>query len=244
MKKLDLIIPAYNEQHRIEKTLMDYISFFAKDDVRLVVVLNGCTDDTLSVVEKIRIKYPERVHIEDIKAAIGKGGAIIHGWKLASTELVGFVDADGATPPEEFSKLIAALGDHDGIIASRFLADSTIHQRQSPLRTIVSHSSIAFIKLLFGMPFNDTQCGAKVFNGEVIRAVLPHLAEHNLMFDVELLWILHRWGYDIQEMPTVWIDQPGSAMLGSHSKFIKTSFKMLYTVLRLRARGVPNRPVA
>lgn len=240
MPKTDLIIPAYNEQHRIRRTLLQYIHFF-NTDVRLVVVLNGCTDDTLSVVKKIQAKYPERVHTEDVKAAIGKGGAIIHGWKFSDAEYIGFVDADGATPPEEFKKLINALPDHDGIIASRFLPNSTIHQRQSFLRTIVSHLSIRIIRLLFSLPYNDTQCGAKIFKGEVIRNVLPHLKEHGLMFDVELLWILHHWKYDIKEMPTVWIDQPGSAMLGSHFKFLKTAYKMLFTVIKLRLRGVPKK---
>lgn len=240
MPKFDLIVPAYNEQHRIKRTLLQYVKFF-NNEVRFIVVLNGCTDNTLEVVQKLQTKYPDRIHVENVKEPIGKGGAIIHGWKYSDAEYLGFVDADGATPPEEFKKLLDALDDHDGVIASRFLPTSTIHQRQSFLRTIVSHTSITIIRLLFSLPYKDTQCGAKVFKGEVIRTVLPKLKEHNLMFDVELLWILHGWKYDIKEIPTVWIDQPGSAMLGSHFKFLKTASKMFFTVIRLRLQGLPKK---
>lgn len=240
MVQLDLIIPAYNEQHRIKRTLVDYLRFF-DDTVRFIVVLNGCTDNTLAVVQGVQKAFPDRIQIEDITAAIGKGGAIVHGWKIANAELIGFVDADGATPPEEFKKLLEAIQTHDGVIASRFLKESTIHQRQSPLRTVVSHLSIKIIKLLFHLPYHDTQCGAKLFKAEVIRKILPHLNEHNLMFDVQLLWILHGWEYDIKEIPTVWIDQPGSAMLGAKRKFLSAAVKMFFAVVKMRLRGLPKK---
>ncbi len=242
MEKIDIIIPAYNEAKRITRTLQAYARFF-EPNVHFTVVLNGCIDNTLEVVQQAQEQFPERISIINVEAAIGKGGAVQRGWQEVNGDYIGFVDADGATPPEEFKKLLDAAQQSDGAIASRFLPESVVEQRQSPLRTLVSHSSIALIKTLFGIPYHDTQCGAKLFKRAVIKDVLPSLRETDLLFDVELLWVMYRWGYTIEEVPTIWIDQPGSAMLGSTWKFVTVSIRMLWSLTRIRFRGAPKRSV-
>ena len=98
-----ILIPAYNEERRIEPVLRDYAAFFQKNysgKFQIVVVLNGCTDNTLGVVQKVAAEFP-MVRADEFKQPIGKGGALIEGLKLASQgELIGYVDADGATPPQ------------------------------------------------------------------------------------------------------------------------------------------------
>jgi len=117
-----ILIPAYNEERRIEPVLRDYADFFGKNylgKVEIVVVLNGCTDNTLGVVQKVGAEYPV-VRPLEFKQAIGKGGALIEGLKLAPTaDVVGYVDADGATPPHSFLDLAKHIGEADCIIGSR-----------------------------------------------------------------------------------------------------------------------------
>ena len=100
-----LLIPAYNEESRIAPVLEDYAVYFREhhpERFSLVVVLNGCTDNTLGVVEAASVKFPE-IRCVNIPEPIGKGGALIEGLKLApKADLVGYVDADGATPPAAF----------------------------------------------------------------------------------------------------------------------------------------------
>lgn len=233
---MNIIIPAFNEEHRIGPTLKKYASFFGSR-AELVVVLNGCTDDTLMVVQETQKKYPS-IKIINIAEPIGKGAAIVRGWQESSADVVGFVDADGATSPEEFQKLITALAGRDGAIASRFLKKARVIQRQSFVRTLMSHSFIVVTKILFHLPYRDTQCGAKLFRRKVLAPVLPTLRETGMLFDVALLIALHRAGADIMEIPTTWIDQPGSASLGSHTQFFREGFRMLCGLLQLRFRNL------
>lgn len=230
---LDLIIPAYNESHRIGKTLEDYLSFF-DDTVHLTVVMNACTDSTEAVIQQWQEKYPNRLSIISTPDAIGKGGAIVLGWKQATRELVGFVDADDSTTAAEFEKLLTVLTTADGAIASRFLPEAAVYQRQSPIRTIMSKTFIGIIHLLYHLPFQDTQCGAKVFKRPIITTVLPELHEAGFIFDIELLWKLQRHGFKITEVPIHWVDQPGSAALGTHNQFLHAAITMFWGVIRLR----------
>src|SRR6516162_7748380 len=119
-----LLIPAYNEEHRIEPVLRDYARFFEQQyqgKFQMVVVLNGCRDNTLSVVRRVAAEHPAISALE-FSEAIGKGGALIEGLKLAPlADFIGYVDADGATPPHAFHDLVRRLGEADCVIASRWL---------------------------------------------------------------------------------------------------------------------------
>src|ERR1017187_6960008 len=109
-----LLIPAYNEGRRIEPGLRDYAEFFGKNysgKFQLVVVLNGCTDNTLVEVRRILAEFAQLWRALEFKEPIGKGGALIEGLKLASFgDLIGYVDADGATTPRAFLDLVRQLG--------------------------------------------------------------------------------------------------------------------------------------
>lgn len=238
MDRIELIIPAYNEEQRIGATLRHYLDFFQDTkQLSLTVVLNGCTDRTLEVVEDIRKEHPDRLSIMNIQEAVGKGGAIVRGWQQSTAEVVGFVDADEATTPEEFQKLITAMkskDDVDGAIASRFHPDSVIKNRTSALRSFASQTFIRIVKILFLLPYRDMQCGAKLFRRSAIAQILPTIQSFNMIFDVELLFKLHRSGARIVEVPTVWVEKEGSAMLGSTQKFLKTAWTMFMSLLRLR----------
>lgn len=227
-----IVIPAFNEEHRIGPTLEKYARFFGSR-AQLIVVLNGCTDNTLAVVQNMHTMYPTITMI-NIPEPIGKGAAIVQGWQASSADVIGFVDADGSTSPEEFQKLFDALKGHDGVIASRFLPGARVVQRQSVIRTMMSHGFIMVTKPLFRLPYRDTQCGAKLFRHQVLVPLLPNLHETGMLFDLELLLALQRAGADIVEIPTTWVDQPGSASLGSHSKFFREGFRMLRGLLRLK----------
>ena len=104
-----LLIPAYNEERRIEPVLRDYGRYFQEHyhgKFQLVVVLNGCKDDTIGVVRRVGADFPAIRPLE-FPEAIGKGGALIEGLKLAPlADLIGYVDADGATPPHAFHELV------------------------------------------------------------------------------------------------------------------------------------------
>src|SRR5664279_1889203 len=132
-----LLIPAYNEERRIEPVLRDYARYCKEHyhgKFQLVVVLNGCKDNTLGVVQRVGVDYPAVTALE-FTDPIGKGGALIEGLKLAPlADLIGYVDADGATPPHAFHDLFRHMAGVDCAIGSRWLRGAVLHVEQSGQR--------------------------------------------------------------------------------------------------------------
>jgi len=227
-----ILIPAYNEERRIEPVLRDYAQFFQRHysgRFRLFVVLNGCTDNTLGVVQKVSADFPE-VRALEFRSAIGKGGALIEGLRLASLgDLIGYVDADGATPPHAFLELVKKIGGADCVIGSRWLPGAVIHQTQSSKRQFASRVFHLIVQLLFWLGIRDTQCGAKVMKREVVEKIHPYLQIADMAFDINLLVAIKHAGFKILEVPTEWTDQ-----IGSKVTLTRTSFTMLLSVIRVR----------
>ena len=227
-----LLIPAYNEERRIEPVLRDYARYFQehyRGKFQLVVVLNGCTDNTLGVVQRVGAEYPSVTALE-FPGAIGKGGALIEGLKLAPrADLIGYVDADGATPPHAFHELVEHIGGVDCVIGSRWLPGAVLHQAQSNQRQFASRMFHLIVQSLFWMNIRDTQCGAKVMKREAVEKVHPYLRIADMAFDINLLFALKRAGYRILEVPTEWTDKIGTKVtLG------RTSLTMFLSALRIR----------
>lgn len=227
-----LLIPAYNEEGRIGPVLRDYADFFQKQyegKFQLVVVLNGCRDNTLGVVQKVATDFPFVSWLE-FKAPIGKGGALIEGLKLAPrADLIGYVDADGATPPRAFLDLIRHIEGYDCAIGSRWMPGAVLHQEQSGKRQFASRVFHLIVEGLFWMHIRDTQCGAKVIRREAVEKIHPKLRIADMAFDINLLYSLKKAGFKILELPTEWTDKVGSkVVLGN------TSLTMLLSAIRIR----------
>jgi glycosyltransferase involved in cell wall biosynthesis len=241
--KISIIIPAYNEEERIGNTLRAYHAFFnertkeGKLTSELVVVLNGCIDNTLAVVQKIQEQLNDIYVLESHQS--GKGSAIKLGFENALTrpnDWIGFVDADMATSPEEFYKLILNADGYDGVIASRYMPTAQVY----PPRPLIKRwgSKIFYeslIYLLFGLSYYDFQCGAKIFTRTALARIAPDLTIRQWAFDVELLYLCKRYGFRIKELPTIWYDQAGSKLrLGA-------GLYMLSALIRLRLYYSPFR---
>ena len=229
---LFILIPAYNEERRIEPMLRDYADFFQKNytgKFHIVVVLNGCTDNTLGVVQKVAAEFPT-IRALEFAEPIGKGGALIEGLKLANhADLIGFVDADGATSARAFFDLVKRIGNADCIIGSRWLPGAVIHQSQKSHRQFASRVFHFIVQLLLRMGIRDTQCGAKVMRSEAVEKIHDHLTTADMAFDINLLFSLKRAGFKILEVPTEWTDKAGSKVaLGS------SSLAMFLSVVRIR----------
>jgi glycosyltransferase involved in cell wall biosynthesis len=227
-----LLIPAYNEEARIEPVLRDYARFFRENyhgKFQMVVILNGCKDNTLGVVQRTAKDFFSVSYL-DFPAPIGKGGALIEGLKLAPfADLIGYVDADGATPPRAFLDLVKKIGAADCVIGSRWLPGAVIHQSQAGNRRFASRVFHFIVQLLFWMNIRDTQCGAKVMKREVVEKIHPTLRIADMAFDINLLYSMKRAGFKILEVPTEWTDQAGSKVVLGRS-----SLTMFLSVVRVR----------
>ena len=223
--KISIIIPAYNEEKRIEKTIRAYHNFFSEQNQQsgllfeLVIVLNGCKDNTLSIVEQLKEELtPYTIIIINLKEA-GKGLAIKTGFADAlhrNNEFIGFVDADMATSPQAFYDLFKATTTTthcDGIIASRYMPGAQITPQRPAYKRYGSKIIFEpYVWMLFGLRFHDFQCGAKLFKRSVIEKVTPQLTVTQWAFDVELLYLSKKAGFTVCEIPTVWHDQADSKL--------------------------------
>lgn len=204
--KLSLIIPAYNEEKRIESTLQSYNNYFKDyfDHYELIVVCDGCTDNTADIV-RIYAKRYEQIRLLEYDRKLGKGGGLIKGFQHADGDIIGFTDADGATTPDQFRTLIEALSSTtDVAIGSRKMEQSEIIIHQSLGRELVSKAFNLLIRIMFGLQVSDSQCGAKVFKKHSLHSILPHLVTRGFEIDVELLYRAKKQGYTITEVPIKW----------------------------------------
>ncbi len=207
---LDIVFPAHNEERRIGRTLERYRHAIPDADVRFVAALDGCSDRTADVVAAHR-RADRRVELL-VLPKLGKGGALAEALRSCPAPLVGFVDADGATPPAELVRLADLVArDHaDVAIASRRLPASVTPAPRSLSRRLTSAGFAGAVRRLFHLPEQDTQCGAKVLHQAAVRRITPLLSSRDFLFDVDLLLAAHDLGLTVAEVPTVWVDQAGS----------------------------------
>lgn len=195
-----LVIPAYNEQGRIGTLLAQ----MEGAEGEIIFVCEG-EDATPSLIRDFSRTHPDlRIRCESRKDRMGKGGAILLGLSLSSAPLVGYMDADGSTSLVEMLRLFSKLGNDDAIIGSRWKEGAVLLEPQGIARRAQSRVFNLFIRLLFGLSFKDTQCGAKVFKKSAIDAVLRNMVSKGFEFDVELLWRLQSGGFRIREVPISW----------------------------------------
>ena len=229
--KISIVIPAYNEENIIEKTLSDYYNYFSKiykNDFEIIVIPNNCSDKTSEIVKKFSINK-KQIKYKIFQEKIGKGGAVIEGLKIAQGELMGFVDADNATKPPAFHDLVKNIGNYEGIIASRWIKGAKILTPQPWIRRFASRGFNLLIKMFFQIKLRDTQCGAKLFKKKQLKKVLPKLGITQWAFDIDLLYHLKKQKCKIKEIPTTW-EEPG----GSKLNVKKTSIEMFLAIVRLR----------
>lgn len=210
--RLDVVIPAHNEEARIDRTLRAYRSMLIGPEVRFRVALDDCSDATAAVVGRhaaqddriLTYQYPR----------LGKGGVVMETFRRCDADVVGFVDADCSTPPAEFLRLVEVV-EGDGVdlaIASRGHPGAVVPAPRPLTRRMTSHLFRMTVRGIFRLPYHDTQCGAKVVRRSVVDNLLPVLSSRDFLFDVDLLLAARRLGYRVAEVPTIWIDRPGSKL--------------------------------
>ena len=163
-----------------------------------------------------------------------KGGAIYAAWDAcpAATWLA-FVDADGAVAASSMVRLMeeaVAGGAKAGCVGVRHNSEETPLQR--PLGRLISFYLFALlVRVLTGIRYQDTQCGAKVIPAEGYRRVSGNLRERGFVFDVELLLALGRAGYKLKELPIPWREMPGGKVSP-----LRDAWGMIAGLLRIRWR--------
>lgn len=228
--KLSVVIPAYNEEKRIEATLDSVDKYLEKQpySYEIIVVDNGSNDHTYDIVKKKAASNVENL-IADIAHENGKGGAVQHGiLKHAKGEYVMFMDADNATPVSEIEKFWPAFEQgYDVVIGSRYLSDSKVTHKQPFYRILLSRMSNILIQVLAVPGIHDTQLGFKVFRAKAAKEIFERITVFFWGFDMEVLTIARARGYKIKEIPVLWREFGGSHVpLSAYLQSLRDLFKI------------------
>jgi dolichyl-phosphate beta-glucosyltransferase len=209
---LSIVVPAFNEQDRLEPTLRSYLGYCRATarSIELIVVDDGSVDGTSQVVEQLAGEFPE-LRLIRLAENRGKGFAVRSGVVNARGRSILFADADGATPINEIERLEAALHDRNDVaIGSRAIAARDVRVNAKLYRRIIGRVFHGMVETLTVRGVRDTQCGFKLFRGPVAHDLFSRMRMRGFSFDVELLMMAQRRGYRIAEVPVNWTHQPGS----------------------------------
>jgi dolichyl-phosphate beta-glucosyltransferase len=212
---LSIVVPAYNEESRLARTLGRIRDFVASrrmtaDQVEIIVVDDGSTDRTAQVAEKWASEMP-CVRVVSNGWNRGKGFSVRRGMLEARGRVGLFTDADLSAPMEEAGKLLAELqAGYDIAIGSRAMDRSLIVVHQSRLREVAGMIFNGFVRIFTGLAFHDTQCGFKAFVLESSRILFKQQRIERFGFDPEILFLAKRHGLRAIEVPVRWAHDPAT----------------------------------
>lgn len=195
VRKISVVVPAYNEEKNIYRTTRSLLNSLGRVsyDFELIVVCDGCTDNTAREARKNKSK---KLRVHAYPKNHGKGYALKYGVMQATGEVVTFIDAGGDFHPSHIDRFVKLLEvfDADVVIGSKRHPMSRVNY---PLiRQINSFLYHTLLRLLFRLHVRDTQTGLKVAKRQVLRRVMPRMVVKQYAYDVELLVVAKLLGYD------------------------------------------------
>lgn len=216
MPTIAVIVPCFNEAERLQ--IQEFVRFaHIFPEMNLLLVNDGSTDGTATLLENIKMSMQNRVQILTLLTNSGKGEAVRQGMIWAQKEnfdYTGFLDADGATPVDEFYRIcqIGMQQNASIIIGSRIKKIDSVIQR-SAFRHFIGRSIATFLDIKFQMGYYDTQCGAKLFKTSVLKDVIQVPFYTRWFFDVELMLRIRKQNsaWKAIEVPlAIWLNKKGS----------------------------------
>lgn len=231
---LSVVIPAYNEQDRIESTLERVAEYLNAQgySYEVLVVSDGSSDKTETIAAHFASRHPQ-FQLLSYRPNRGKGHAVRYGMMRAQGEYLLFSDADLAAPIEELEKLFPFVeSEYEIAIGSRPLKESNLVVRQPFYREWLGRAFNKAVQLLAVKGIHDTQCGFKLFKRDAAHQIFGLCQLNGFSFDFEVLYLARRLGYKIAEVPIKWMHQPGSKV-----RLLRDGPRMLRDLVWLRFTG-------
>jgi dolichyl-phosphate beta-glucosyltransferase len=228
--EISIVIPSYNEEKRIGKTLEKVQSFLNKEnyDYEILVVNDGSKDKTEEIVKDFSEKN-SRIKLVNNPGNKGKGYTVKNGMTAAKKEWVLFSDADLSTPIGELRKFKKYTKNYDIIFGSRAMKESHIVVKQPWYRRLPGKIFPILVQLLVLRGIKDTQCGFKMFRKKYVNEILARQTIDGFAFDAELLFIAKQLGLKLKEVPVIWKNDMDSKL-----DPIKNSITMFLELLQVR----------
>lgn len=236
---LSVVIPAYNEEKRLPKTLRSINDYLSRQsyDYEILVVDNGSTDKTADVVKNSKNEIKGLKYIEG-SASRGKGFAVKKGIMAAKGDFRIFIDADNSTSIDQIEKMWPYFEKGYGVvIGSRDVKGAVLDPPQPWIRKMILGEGFKlYRKLIIGLwGVKDTQCGFKCFNGQAADQIFPKCKIDHFAFDPEVLFIAQKLGHKIKEIPVYWKNDLESKVN------LKGMIKMAADLIKIRLNLIKGR---
>lgn len=245
-KTISFLIPLYNEEKRLIKTVTALRNAVIPQGLRLekiIFVNDGSCDDTLKLLNKFRTDVEKdsnaEVEIVSYRTNKGKGYAIKTGMKYSDSDYTLFFDADMATPLSELEKFIPFMERGDNvIIGTRKNGHSTVVKHQPKLREMMGRVYTLLSQMILNTWVTDFTCGFKAFSREAKIDIFTRGQINRWGYDSEILFLAKKLGYKITEKAVVWADDRNTKVKLSSAVF--TSFSELLRIRMYELTGVYN----
>jgi len=229
--KLTVVIPCFNEEQRLPRTIERIEAYLGSrgDSYELILVDDGSSDSTRKVMDQAAAGNAA-VCIVALPRNRGKGRALAEGVRASRGDLVLVTDADLSTPIEELVKLDGALVGGAGVaIGSRSIKGSRVELSQPIYRVAMGKAFNVLVQIVLLPGIWDTQCGFKLFRGDIARDVFEGLTTDGFGYDPEVLYLAKKKGVRIAEVPVRWRNSAPTKVMA-----IRSSVDMFWHVLRIR----------
>jgi len=204
---LSVIIPAYNEEKRLPKTLIEIDKYLRKQnyDYEILVVNDGSKDKTREILSNLKSQI-SNLKITGYEINQGKGYAVRFGMLEAQGEYRLFTDADNSTSINHIEKMWPEFKKgFDVVIGSRDVQGAVLDPAQPFLRKLLGNYFKLYRKFVIGLwTIHDTQCGFKAFSRKAAENIFPKCKINRWAFDPEILIIAKKLGYKTKEIPVYW----------------------------------------
>lgn len=214
---LSLIIPAYNEEKRIAQTLATVVTYLRRQSYswEVLVVDDGSGDDTLAAARRFAREQTDLTIRVLANPHRGKAYAVRSGVLAARGKLIGFTDADLATPIDTLDAVIPHFADGCAVVIGSREGRGAVRQDEPFYRHLMGRAFNWLVRFVALPGIQDTQCGFKVLRGTVAQELFaashlygeddaPPIGPAVTAFDVEILFLARRRGYRIASVPVVW----------------------------------------
>lgn len=236
MVKILLVIPVYNEERTLEKSISKLIKYTSKNihqDLRIIIADNASTDDTARIGKRLEKKY-KKVDYLFLKTK-GRGNALKYCWTRFDADVYSYCDVDLSTDISCLKALFnGIINGNDIVIGNRLAMESKV--KRSLTRTLLSRGYNRLVRLYFKTNVRDFQCGFKAINKSVAKNIVPKLESTNWFFDTELILVSEAKNYKILQIPVIWEENPEIVPRKSKVKIFKIIFEYIGNIVKLKRR--------
>lgn len=235
---LSWIIPAYNEERRIEKAIREVDAYLRSaalpGDYEIIVVSSASSDRTAEIVLRLTTEFP-RLKLTEV-VNLGKGLAVRHGMLSAAGGIRLFSDADNSTPPRYLADMLPFFQKgYDVVISSRDPKDvpgASRDVKEPWYRELLANLGNLVIQLFGVWGIWDTQNGFKAFTARAAEEIFSRTRIHGWAFDIEVLALARRFGFRIGIIPIHWRHDPDSRLtMGVYLEVLRDVFRIRWNFI-------------